>query len=771
LKEVSQNQNAFYAHSANKAGMAQLLADHLCNVAELAAGFASVFGAADEAFLAGILHDLGKYSERFQRRLQGKEKGLDHWSTGAWCALKHHKMIAAALAIQGHHIGLQKADKDSLRALDPEKLSHSHPLDLELTETDIGVLTQHLRNDGIVPNSPPTSLYPSIQETSSALFDVRMLFSTLVDADFVDTAHHFRAEDEGEHRRQSGSILLQPELAMERLEEYIQRLSQTKESSPAMRQIRNELWQACLQAGDEPQGLWTLTAPTGAGKTLAMLGFALKHAMKHNLRRIIVVIPYLSIIEQTARVYQDVFAAHFDPNYLIEHHSMTGTRLEPAPDRLNPDAEEEAKREERLLAENWDAPIILTTSVQFLESLFSNRPSACRKLHRIAQSVILFDEVQTLPIRLAIPTLKILSRLAAGYGTTILFSTATQPAFVHLHEKTQEETNVGWQPNEIVKQSQVLFTISQRTMVEWHDLDARLSWRQVAELITQDEYQQTLCIVNLKRHAYELTQLLREMGAEGIFHLSTWMCPAHRQKVLETVRERLDKGQACRLISTQCVEAGVDIDFPVVFRAFAPLDSIAQAAGRCNRNGKKESGRVIVFVPEEDKYPPGAYEQAASVTRLYLRQIGIGNADIYDPSFFENYYRTLYDLANPELMSPELQSAIQRQDFVEVAKSYRLIDERSINLLVPWGNEMDVYETLREEVIRSGLRASWIRSASPYAVSLYYPRPDDDVWNYVQKVPIRAGYFSEEWFIYLEQAHYDDLMGLLPCKHPPVYLI
>lgn len=755
----------FYAHSENKKGIAQRLSDHLRNVAELAAGFASDFDAAEEAYLAGIFHDLGKYSERFQRRLKGKEKGLDHWSIGAWHTLCTYRMIAAALSIQGHHIGLQKADKDSLRALDPKKLASSHPLNLELTDKNLNVLIQRFFRE--ISNLPSLTkgIYPSIQDTASAMLDVRMLFSTLVDADFLDTARHFELEEDNIQKPS-----LEPERALEIVQKHVQHLSRTQKSSPEMCKIRNTLWLECLRAGNEPHTLCTLTAPTGAGKTLAMLGFALQHAIKYHLRRIIVVIPYLSIIEQTAKIYRDLFSPCFDNYFLIEHHSLTGTRAEPEPDRTIPDAEEEAKQVERTLSENWDAPIVLTTSVQFLESLFSNRPSACRKLHRIARSVVLFDEVQTLPIHLTIPTLKTLSRLAERYQTTILFSTATQPAFDHLNLEVKEPDNRGWLPREIVSNVKEMFAQSRRTQVEWPDLDARLSWQQIAEQLLRTHNQQALCVVNLKRHAYELTRLLIEEGAENVFHLSTWMCPKHRQSVLKTVQERLKQNLPCLLISTQCIEVGVDVDFPVVFRAFAPLDSIAQAAGRCNRHGKQSKGRLILFIPEDEKYPPGAYEQAAAITRLYLKKLGTERADIYDPSFFEGYYRELYDFTNPERMSENLQSAIKRQDFVEVAKTYKLIDEHSINLLVPWEEAGEIYKALSDEVLLNGLSAHWIRRAKPYVVGLYLPRPDDETWQYVQKIPICSGHYSEEWYIYLEPSHYDKLLGLLPCKQPPVYL-
>ncbi|MCX5999800.1 MAG: CRISPR-associated helicase/endonuclease Cas3, partial [Chloroflexi bacterium] len=280
--------------------------------------------------------------------------------------------------------------------------------------------------------------------------------------------------------------------------------------------------------------------------------------------------------------------------------------------------EDSGRRRARLLAENWDAPIIVTTSVQLLESLFSKSPSACRKLHRLAGSVILFDEVQTLPVALAVPTLATLSHLSKRYGTTVVFSTATQPAFEHLHGEVKQYSLGGWQPDEIVPPSLNLFQRARRTRVEAPDFDRPVTWAQLAGRLASHE--QVLCVVNLKKQLSRLFDLLQQHGTDGLLCLSTNMCPAHREVVLSMVKERLASGRVCRLISTKCVEAGVAIDFPAVYRAFGPLDAIAQAAGRCNRNGRAERGTVSVFLPEEEGYPDGAYRQAADTTRILLKK-------------------------------------------------------------------------------------------------------------------------------------------------------
>lgn len=742
----------YFAHSSRD-GAPQPLAEHLRNVAECASQFAKAFGADEEAYLAGLLHDIGKYGDLFQKRLQGQASGVDHWSAGALLAIREHQAVAAAMAIWGHHLGLQRMDRASLKLLDPAQLACKHPLNLTLSETSLDKLKDRLQKDGLAPSTPQNAWRDQATAPPVQMLDVRMLFSALVDADFLDTARHF-----GEERPQGPP--LEPELAFEVLQARICQLRSQSSSSSDVQQMRDTLWNDCIQAADWPQGVFTLTAPTGAGKTLAMLGFALKHAQKHSLRRIVVVIPYLSIIEQTAQVYRDLFG-DFPEGYIIEHHSLTGTR----PDRNRGDDEQdEHARLERYLSENWDAPIVITTSVQMLESLFANSPSACRKLHRLARSVILFDEVQTLPVNLAIPTLQVLSSLAARYRTTIVFATATQPAFTHLHPHVQLNGNDGWQPREIVQDVPKLFGLGKRVQVLRRDSQP-ISWQELAREL--QKHKQALCVVNIKRHAKELALLLWQGGENGhVFHLSTNMCPAHRQAVLDEVRRRLAQDEPCLLISTQCIEAGVDVDFPIVYRAFAPLDSIAQSAGRCNRNGKRQTGEVVLFVPEEEQYPLGAYQQAASVTRAHLSSHQ--HIDLYDTSLYNSYYRTLYDIAKPESQNKDLRFSIEVKDFPEVAKLYRLIPDATINVLVPY--EINAYNRLAEQVRRRGLTGEWIRWARSYVVGVYRPHPNSTIAQFLEPIPIR-GKPSGDWFIYTEPSHYHCLLGLNPQDVPDNWIL
>jgi CRISPR-associated helicase Cas3/CRISPR-associated endonuclease Cas3-HD len=730
----------------------------LCDVAKQAADFASRFGAAEEARLAGLLHDLGKYSEKFTRRLQGQESGLDHWSAGARAALEHGRQnaIAAALAIQGHHIGLQS--QSSLKELtDFSRFAAHHPLSLQVTEADIPLLLGRLAEDGLALPSPERPAFNPAHPKAASMLDVRMLFSALVDADFLETEAHFQRDSDGRKVYRPSGPELRPAEALAALDEELARLAAENRAAANVAILRADLLQACRDAGALPPGAFTLSAPTGAGKTMAMLAFALHHAIANGLSRIVVAVPFLSIIEQTVKTYRNLFAPRFGDHYVLEHHSLAGTR---GSERNSPS---NADRIAGQLTENWDAPLVVTTSVQLLESLFANRPSACRKLHRLANSVILLDEVQTLPPRLAVPTLATLSHLAARYGSSVVFATATQPAFDHLNERIKPLAATGWSPWEVVPRNLDLFERARRTKILW-EVDVPQSWESIADELAGSGT--ALCIVNLKRHACRLVSLLLERGIPGLFHLSTNLCPAHREKVLSEVRQRLDAKIPCLLISTQCVEAGVDIDFPLVFRAFGPLDAIAQAAGRCNRNGLlPDYGIVRVFLPEDEQYPPGGYQQAADVTRMLLKERGPQGIDLQSPDLFDRYYRTLYDLTGISVgdqgKAKELLNSIGRWGFPETAELYRLIDQDAVNVLVPYA--ADAFSELAAELKQAGkLTTAWVRRARPYTVNLYRPKENDPIRHYLQPAPLgRKGEESKDWFILLDHGLYDrNMLGL-----------
>ncbi len=767
------DRDCYHAHSANANGRWHLLKDHLAAVAKLAEAHAGVARWADEAALAGLLHDLGKYADRFQARLAGRDSGLDHWSQGAWIALSQHRAVAAALAIQGHHVGLQRGHSSALRGIAPDKLAVQHPFNLHLSDPDANRLAQRAHADGLQFNTPTSTaiaLQSGFAKAVAAMLDVRLLFSCLVDADFLDTEAHFERDVQDKRPRPAGPTL-DAQAGLDALNRYMgERIRASTQADAPVLAAREALWRAVGEAAPAAPNVFTLTAPTGSGKTLAMLRFALEHAATHKLKRIVLAVPFLTVIEQTAREYRRGFAG-FPDNFVLEHHSLAGLGEESE----TRDAEGAQARQRRLLAENWDAPIVLTTNVQLLESLFSNRPSSCRKLHNLMEAVILFDEAQSLPQHLAVPTLAALSHLSAAYRSSIVFATATQPAFDTLDEPVTKHAVSGWRPTEVVPDHPELFKTLKRVDVRWPKFGEKRSWADLAAEIRDTD--QALVVVNLKRHALTLLDALDDVP--DVFHLSTNLCAEHRRAVMNRIRKRLFSGKPCRLISTQCVEAGVDVDFPMVYRALAPLEAIAQAAGRCNREGRMNAqgrlGEAIVFEPEEEgdwrrRYPTHAYFQATEATRALLTSQG--GLDINDPAVFQNYYRCLYDLNNPASQNAELNQAITAADFVEVARLYRLIDTDAIQVLVPWADRWDDFRTLRAEAEDAGITANWMRRAQGLAVGVYRRTNGPPAWAIPAKLRRRgkvdAG-VSDEWFI-LEGDYYGDTLGLKPPEGPQLFI-
>lgn len=765
------SEQQYFAHSENDHDIRHKLSEHLRSVGELAGRFAVEQSWHEEAVLTGLLHDLGKYGDLFQKRLKGQESGLDHWSAGALAALQRYRMVAAALAIEGHHIGLQCAAPNShsqrLHMVCNGDSPQGHHI--RLSDADIDRLLNRATSDGVEIVKPASVVLPvgpnAWAQAIARMLDVRMLFSCLVDADYLDTEAHFNGGPEGKRYREPG-LSLDSEKAALALEGYMSKTVRgQRRSSDDVAMVRESLWKAVSEAAMLPVGTFSLTAPTGSGKTLAMLQFGLAHARQHGLKRIILVVPYLSIIEQTAKIYRKVFADEPD-HFVLEHHSLAGVGVE----QSGPADHDDKERQRRLYSENWDAPIIITTNLQLLESLFSNRPSACRKLHRLRDAVILFDEAQSLPQHLAVPTLAALSHLASGYHTSVVFATATQPAFDTLDDAVRKHAVSGWQPREVVPEHADMFRRLERVKACWPENDASLGWDELAATLNEDANSQVLCVLNLKRHAHALLQAMQ--SAEGLFHLSTNLCTAHRRAVLDEVRLRLDPANPlpCRLISTQCVEAGVDLDFPLVYRAMAPLEAVAQAAGRCNREGRLNEqgklGQVRVFEPAPDgserkrMFPTFAYYQATEVTASLLRECG-GELDINDPVIFRRYYQELYSVSRPVDQNQDLTDAIIGLDFPDIARRYKLIDQDAIQIVVPWQPCIEQYKRLRQQAA-SGIDGKWMREAQALSVSIYRPKPGHPAWGSLVAARFRRGGESEEWFVLEDPSgkYYDEILGL-----------
>jgi len=518
-------------------------------------------------------------------------------------------------------------------------------------------------------------------------FWIRFLYAALVDADFLDTEAFYRP---GVRESATAGYADIPTLRA-RLDRYLAERFGGARPTPVNR-ARREVLEACRRAAERLPGVFTLTVPTGGGKTLSSMAFALRHAERHGLRRVIYVAPFTSIIEQNAEAYREALGAE----NVIEHHS-------------NLDPEQETDRN-RLASENWDAPVVVTTAVQFFESLFANKPSRCRKLHNVARSVLILDEAQTLPTRFLSVVLEALKELVAHYGCTVVLSTATQPALgkrESLPEGFDRATEIAPAPADLARRLR-------RVRFEWPDPDAPAArWSDLAERLAR--HRQVLAVVHRRADARDLARLLPE---EGRFHLSALMCAAHRKAVLDRVKAALEADRPCRLVSTQVVEAGVDIDFPVVYRALGGLDSVVQAAGRCNREGRRDEGRVVLFrAPTQP--PPGTLRKGLGVTESMLRQTG-GTLDATDPGVFEGYFRRLY--AKEDLDQEGLRADLADFNFATVACKFRIVEDGAARaVVVPWGEAGARVEALRQAMeVRDGRAARRaLRALQPYTVNVY----------------------------------------------------
>lgn len=717
----------------------QSLATHLSGVARRAEDFAGWFGAGGHGNLAGLLHDLGKADGTFQARMEAIQAGKKdpgdkqpHAHHGAALALAQDHW-PVAFTVNGHHAGLHNRNDLGKRA-DYEQRAKAC---LEKLERE-GFSALPKQFGPLLPESLERLAENPQQQMLAVELFTRFLFSALVDADRLDT------EESDPEARQAvlDRTAWRPFDAAELLRQVSQFVAAKRRDpfSLAGREryvqtVRDEVAGFCRAAAGQPRGLFSLTVPTGGGKTLASMLFALSHAKAHAhdttpqngifwkpLRRVIVVIPYLSIIQQTAFELQKVFGDLFwkkdainpatgqrakhpetgeqgawlendDPNHrrvVLEHHSNAADPVldERKVGQGKASDYSRTRSLRQLAAENWDAPIVVTTSVQFFDSLFSRRPADARKLHNIAQSVIIFDEVQTFPPHLLPPILDVLGELThpdRPYGCSAVFCTATQPALGH----DADEFPVGLKdirPIVPPETAQNHFNDLKRVDYSGIQKDAEpeiLTADQVAERATANERKQCLLVVNTRKSAREVFTAVQKRAGElkdAVFHLSTWMIPAHRLQVLEEVRRRLSEKKPCFLVSTQCIEAGVDVDFPEVWRAYGPYDSIVQAAGRCNREGKlSELGKVHVFRLEGDdpEGRSGIYGTATAQTTL-LRKMGRALPE--DPTSFRDYFRLLYQISVPDQCLIQQNRAELR--FEQVSELFRFIEDHTFPVLV-----------------------------------------------------------------------------------------
>ena len=695
IAHVKQNEDSSWAEP-------QSLLEHLQGTAERAGYFARAFDSETWAYIAGITHDAGKAPEKWQKYLK-KKSGfgfdteahlenipgkLEHAAPGAKYAEELFGEEIGRIfsyCIAGHHTGL------------PDWIGSQKALSFRLQNSTSAEIPEKVRN--LIPKESITSPPWRFDNTGLDIsLWIRMLFSCLVDADFLDTEHYMELEKTEER----GGYLSVSDLLI-RFNRYMDDLKKNVPDTIVNR-IRQTVLKDCRNAALLKPGFFSLTVPTGGGKTLSSMAFALEHAINHGKERIIYVIPYTSIIEQNADVFRKVLGI----DQVVEHHS-----------NINDD---DLTTKARLAAENWDAPVIATTSVQFFESLFAARTSRSRKLHNICNSVVILDEAQLLPVGFLSPILRAMELLITHYKVSFVICTATQPALESQGNAPDFPGIEKGSIREIIQDVPSLYKSLKRVKVHIpEDLKTPVSWEELsAELKT---HQSVLCVVSDRKSCRELYNLM----PEGTYHLSALMCAQHRTEIITKIKEDLKTGKQTQVISTQLVEAGVDLDFPLVYRAVAGLDSIAQAAGRCNRegimNGQGELGKVMVFIPPR-KSPPGILRKAQETT---LRLLSTDLPDPIDHSVFPAFFSELFWKANNldekkiiGLLTPKMKTI--GINFRSAAEAFKIIDDTmQRSILVPYGEGAGLIHLLKN----IGPNRKLLRKLQRYTVNIYRYEFDD----------------------------------------------
>lgn len=713
----------------------QPLTEHLNSVARLAENNAEKFGAGKFAKIVGLAHDLGKYSMEFQKRLEGSLLKVNHSTAGAQEIFKTYpqggfgKILAFIVA--GHHGGLPDGHRGDSKNL-PERLIDETIPDYQYFKNEIELpklVNKDLQN---LPNPKDSRM-----KGFSKSFCIRMIYSCLVDADFLDT-EKFMDVAKFSHRTKNKTLA---EIYLQ-LEKKLQTIKETNLANLSKINIaREKILQRCLDMAEQSPNLFTLTVPTGGGKTLSSLAFALKHAIKHGKDRIIYAIPYTSIIEQNADVFRNALEDDYTNPVVLEHHSNFEY---PESDFQNWNSKE---KKYRLASENWDMPIIVTTTVQFFESLYANKSSRCRKLHNLVNSVIILDEAQLIPLESFKPCLWAIAELVLNYKATIVFCTATQPVIESL-------LPANLKPIEIIEEPEELYQEFRRVKVNY--IGEKSDDELVEKIVCLN---QNLTIVNTRNHAMILFKKLQEISTDGIYHLSAKMCPRHRKKVLAEIKSRLSDNLNCHVVSTQLIEAGVDIDFPYVFRSATGIDSIAQAAGRCNREGKLPFGEVSIFYPEKHGMPDqGNFSLVAGLMKETARNLEKFDHDLLSLKAVKDFSKKLLSLKEKNLDEKQILEYTDNQigqdltfPFATISKNFQMVDGKTIGVVVPYD------ETIKEIMYSAKYNShplSLARKLQPYTVKIY---------NHELIELERKGAITKICDIFLfihDDSFYDDKIGL-----------
>ena len=704
---------SYIAHKCDD-GRKQSVKDHLTNTANMAAGFAQAFGAEKLAFQCGLYHDIGKYSSEFQDYINGGScKRVDHSTAGAILMAENRGRLAQAFCIAGHHAGLP---------------DHGSPADKAIASTLYGRLKRkipayenYLQEIEKPLDVPAPEI--SIKDKFSFMLFIRMLFSSLVDADYLDAE---RFEKNGINLRDGFEDM---NVIADR---FLERLANKDfdSGSNEINQERKEILQRCLSLGSGKQGLYTLTVPTGGGKTCSSTAFAMRHCQAHHLRRIIYVIPYTSVIDQTSSVLREL-VNHDDVDNVIEHHSA-----------IDYNDEDESMSKARLATENWDAPIIVTTNVQFFESLFACRASRCRKLHNISQSVIIFDEAQMIPIAFIKPIIKAIAELTKNYGCTCLLTSATQPPWKDMFSQYQADCQ------EISTGIPLLYKAFERTSQEFI---GEVTGKEVADRLSA--YERVVCIVTTKRKAKEIFEELPK--DDGNFYLSTNLCSVHRKRIIREIRERLRNKKPCRVVSTSVISVGVDLDFPVGFVEVTALDSILQASGRVNRGGEecKEDSMVYIF---SMPYKSSFMKQERDTTEYLIKT---REKDIFSPEAIEEYYKLLFYLRGNNLDTYNIGGLSERLAFREISEKFKLINEPTTSIVIPHSDKLDIALAQLRHKTRS---RRLLRMIAPYIVNVRNQNSKNHLSDFDRLRSVGALEILDEGLAVLrENKYYDEIQGLM----------
>jgi CRISPR-associated endonuclease/helicase Cas3 len=749
------------------------LKEHLTEVAKGTKEFSRKLGAEQLGHYAGLWHDLGKYNPKFQAYLQkcyvAKATGqkppsekVPHAIHGAFLA-KELGCQPLGFLIAGHHAGLSNLKGDN-------------SLDQKLKNTGQFLIYQALLSvaEKEIPSVKPSEdlrsyFEPFGQDRIAVDLFLRLIFSCLIDADRLDTEKFANSEQYRLRQKRANTV------TVEQLWEVFERkqvefVSGSTPSNPQVSRVRADVYQHCLKAAGWEPGVFRLCVPTGGGKTRSGLAFALKHANKYKKDRIIFAVPYTSIIEQTVKVYREEIFTEIGDVAVLEHHStiqgeqkLSGEKLE----QLEVDENvQDGQIQAKLATQNWDAKLIVTTTVQLFESLLSHKPSKCRKLHNIVNSVIVLDEVQTLPLGLLSPILSVLKELVDRYHVTVVLCTATQPALEgntpYFKDGFAEASVQDIIPTDLAVQH---FQDLKRVHYEIPRQGETWTWTQLVQ--DMDLNPSTLAVLNTRRDAIAVLnalevpsgytaepieeRVMRSLKESRVLHLSTLLCGKHRKAVLDEVRRRLKASEPCQLISTQVVEAGVDLDFPVVYRAMGPLDRIVQAAGRCNREGTLAKGRVVIFEPAEGGQPKSVeYSTAIQKTRELLQLPDFREAQLHEPDIFKTYFQDLYSLISDtkgQLDKKGIQDLRRSWNFRDVGEKFELIDKNTVPIVVQYD------EAVKAQLRAIAHRGIWSEDRvflQPYIINL-----PTRVFNKLQeKEEVKAGLDLWKW-----TGNYDPIRG------------